>query len=102
MHKDFEENDTFKYLGKNDESKDVNEEGRLNSGNDNVLQLIVYGLVSCLKTNKQGNKPIILPVVSCGCETLLFALREGHELTAFANEELRKILEPMRDEIIGG
>jgi hypothetical protein len=44
-------------------------------------------------------KSIILPVVLYGCETWSVTLREEHRLRVFENRVLRRIFEPMRDEV---
>jgi hypothetical protein len=36
-----------------------------------------------------------------GCEAWSFTLREEHRLRVFENRMLRKIFEPMRDEVTG-
>jgi len=48
--------------------------------------------------NKHLNK---LLIVLYGCETLSLILREEHRLRVFENRVLRRIFEPMRDEVIG-
>jgi hypothetical protein len=45
---------------------------------------------------------VILPVVLYGCETLSLTLREEHRLRVFGNRQLRRILEPRREEVAGG
>jgi hypothetical protein len=47
-------------------------------------------------------KPIILPVVLYGCETLSLTLREEHRLRVFENRVLRRIFGPRRDKVTGG
>ena len=42
---------------------------------------------------------IILPVVSCGCETWSLTLREERRLRVFENRVLRRIFGPRRDEV---
>jgi hypothetical protein len=42
-----------------------------------------------------------LPVVLYGCETWSLILREEHPLRVCANSVMRKICEPMRDEVTG-
>jgi len=44
----------------------------------------------------------ILPVVLYGCETWSLTLREKSKLRLFENRVLRRIFEPMRDEVIRG
>jgi hypothetical protein len=46
-------------------------------------------------------KNIILPVVLYGCETWSLTLREEHRLRVFEKRVLRRIFEPMRDEVTG-
>ena len=46
-------------------------------------------------------RSIILPVVLCGCETLLLTLREEHRLRVFENRVLRGIFGPTRGKITG-
>jgi hypothetical protein len=45
------------------------------------------------------HKPIILPVVLYGCETLSLTLREKHRLRVFENRVLRRIFGPYMDEV---
>jgi hypothetical protein len=47
-------------------------------------------------------RTIILPVVLYGCETLSLTLREKHRLRVFENRVLKIILNPKRDELMGG
>jgi hypothetical protein len=44
---------------------------------------------------------IILPVVSCGCETWSLTLREEQRLRVFKNRVLRRIFGPKRDKVTG-
>jgi hypothetical protein len=44
---------------------------------------------------------IILPVVSCGCESWSLVLRKEHRLKVFEKRVLRVIFGPTRDEIVG-
>ena len=44
-------------------------------------------------------RPIILPVVLCGCETWSLTLREEHRLRVSENKVLRRICGPKRDEV---
>jgi hypothetical protein len=46
-------------------------------------------------------KTIILPVVSYGCETWCFMLREEHRLRVYENRVPRRIFGPKRDEVMG-
>jgi hypothetical protein len=46
-------------------------------------------------------KPIILPVVSYGCETWSLTLREEQRLRLFENRVLRRTYGPKRDEVTG-
>jgi hypothetical protein len=46
-------------------------------------------------------RTIILPVVSYGCETWSFTLREECRLRVFGNKVLRRIFGPKRDEVTG-
>jgi hypothetical protein len=46
-------------------------------------------------------KPIILPGVLFGCETLSVILREEHRLRVFESRVLRRISGPKRDEVTG-
>jgi len=47
-------------------------------------------------------RTIILPVVLCGCETWLLALREEHRPRVLENRVLRRIFGPKRDEVTRG
>jgi hypothetical protein len=75
---------------------------RLNSGN------ACYSWVHSLLSSRLlfGNVKvkicitIIVPVVSCGCETWCPTLREEHRLRVFENRLLR-IFGPKRDEVTG-
>jgi hypothetical protein len=44
---------------------------------------------------------IIFPVVVYGCEIYSQTLRETHRVRVFENRVLRRIFEPMRDEMAG-
>ena len=46
-------------------------------------------------------RPIILPVVLCGCEIWSLALREECGLRVFENRVLRRIFGPKRDKVRG-
>jgi hypothetical protein len=72
----------------------------LNSGNacyHSVQRLLSFGLLS----SNAKVKPIILPVVSCGCQTWCLALREEHRLRVLENSVLRIIFVPKRNKITG-
>jgi hypothetical protein len=80
---------------------------RLNSGNvwyHSVEKKKILFSVRLQSKNVQMRiyKPIILPVVLYGCETLSLTLREEHRLRAFENRVLRRIFGPKRDEMTGG
>ena len=47
-------------------------------------------------------RTIILPILSCWCETWSLTLREGHRLRAFRNRVIRNIFGPRRNEITEG
>jgi hypothetical protein len=87
-------------------SNSIHEEVKniLNSGN--ACYQTVKDLMSSSLLPKNMKTKIyrigILPVVLCGRETWSLALREKHELSVFENRMVRKILAPMRDEVIGG
>jgi hypothetical protein len=44
---------------------------------------------------------IILPVVLCGCETLVADIAGGTQAEVFENRVLRRIFGPRRDEVMG-
>ena len=46
-------------------------------------------------------RTIILPVVSCGCETWSLTLQEERKLRVFENMALRRIFGPRRNEVTG-
>jgi hypothetical protein len=46
-------------------------------------------------------RTVIFPVVSYGCETWPFTLREECRLRVFENRVLRRIFGPKRDEVTG-
>jgi hypothetical protein len=56
-----------------------------------------------LSANTKTNiyRSIIFPVVLYGCETWSLTMREEHRLRVFENGVLRKLFEPMRDEVMG-
>jgi hypothetical protein len=50
-------------------------------------------------TNSKIYTTIILHVILYGCETWSLTLREEHRLRMFENRVLRRIFEPIRDEV---
>ena len=46
-------------------------------------------------------RTIVLPVVSCGCESWPLNFREEHRLRVFENRVLRRVFGPKRDELGG-
>jgi len=96
----------FKYLGTtltNQNSVAEEIKSRLRSGNayyHSVQNLLSSGLLS--KNLKiKIYRTIILPVVLYGCETWSLTLWEERKLRVFENVMLRRIFEPMRDEVTG-
>jgi hypothetical protein len=55
-----------------------------------------------LKIQIYLNMVLVFPVVSCGCETWTFALREEHGLSLLVNKWLKKICGIKRDEVVEG
>jgi hypothetical protein len=47
------------------------------------------------------NRNIILPVVTCECETWFLKLKEECRLSVFENRVLRRVFGPKRDEVTG-
>jgi hypothetical protein len=77
---------------------------RLNSGNA-CYHSIKNLLSPCLLSKNvriRIYKPIILLVVSYGCETCSLTLREENRLRVFENRVLRRIFGPKREEMVGG
>jgi len=102
----FERVEEFKYLGTTLTNQNYIQEeikSRLKSGNTcfhSVQNLLSSSLLS--KNLKiKIYRPIILTVVSCGCETQSLTLREECRLRVFENRVLRRIFGPKRDEVIG-
>jgi hypothetical protein len=47
-------------------------------------------------------KAVVLAVISYGCETWTFTLREKHCLRVFENRVLRRISRPKREDVLRG
>jgi hypothetical protein len=76
---------------------------RLKSGNAGYHSVQNFLSTSFLPKNLKITiyRTIIFPVVVYGCETWSLTLREGRRLREFENKVLRRILGPMRDDVIG-
>jgi len=64
----------------------------------------IFSLSSLLTKNTKIKiyRTLTLPLVSYGCETLLFTLREERGLRVFEKRVLRKIFGPKKDEVTEG
>ena len=67
----------------------------------NKFQILLSSSLLSQNTKIKIYRNIILPVVSCGCETWSLTLREERGLRVFENRVLRGIFEPKRDELTG-
>jgi hypothetical protein len=103
----FERMEPLRYLGTTRTNQNFIQEeikSGLQSGNacyHSVQNLLSSGLLYKNVKSKMY-RTIILPVVSNGCETWSFTLREERRLRVFENRALRKIFGPKRDEVTGG
>ena len=66
-----------------------------------AVQNILSSSLLSKNTGIKIYRNVILPVVLCGCETLLLTLREGHRLRGFENRVLRGIFGPKRGKMTG-
>jgi hypothetical protein len=65
------------------------------------VQNLLSSNLLCKNIRLKVHRTVILPVVSCGCETWSLTLREGHRVRVFENRVQRKIFGPQRDEVMG-
>jgi hypothetical protein len=74
---------------------------RINSGNacHHSVQSLLFSRLLYTNVKVKIDTTIILPVVSCGCETWSLTLREQHRLRVFGNKVLGRIFGHTRDDV---
>ena len=102
----FQRVEDFKYLGttfKNQNSISEELKSRFNSGSAYLHsgQNLLFSRLLSKNFKIKIYKIIILPVVSYGCVTWLFTLREERKLRVFENMVLRRIFGSRRDKVKG-
>jgi hypothetical protein len=68
----------------------------------NVLEQGYIFFLSALEIRSRLYKPVVLPVVLCGCETWSLTLGEERGLGVIENRVLRRIFGPQLNEMRGG
>ena len=67
----------------------------------NKFQILLSSSLLSQNTKIKIYRNIILPVVSCGCETWSLTLRKERRLRLFENRALRKTFGPKKEEVTG-
>ena len=65
------------------------------------MQNLLYSSLLSKNTKIRIYRTVILPVVLCGCETWLLALKKERRLRVFKNRILKRIFGPKRDKVTG-